>query len=185
MTNNFMENFILRHSDFRQTRIRRQKSKPHQSYLRSVRALTEVIKNVSESGSLEEGLAILKESQYHDMGLLAVAPEEEKNFLESMESLEIGEVHYMTLRDFPDIYRERLAAGFQKKDRLAPERIIPKDGMHKALGSYAKHLTARYSPLIAEDEKNLLRAMIELTMQMAKQYYLMQRRTMGLAEYGE
>lgn len=85
----------------------------------------------------------------------------------------------------PDVYRERLAAGFQKKDRLAPERIVPKDGMHKALASYARHLSARHSPLIAEEEKELFHAMIELAEKMAELYHTMQRRTMGLAEHGE
>lgn len=182
MTSSFLEKFVLRHNDLRQTWNRRQKSKPHQSYLRAVRALTEVIGDVSTSGSFEEGLAVLKEGHFHDMGLLATTHQEEKNFLESMESLQIGEVHYSTLRDFPDVYRDRLAAGFQKKDRFGPEKVVPKDGMHKALTSYAQHLTARHSPLIAGEEKDLLSAMIKLTVIMAAQYYSMQRKTLGLTE---
>lgn len=184
-TSDLVEKFAFHYNQMGQWWNRRNSSRPQRTYLKRVRALTAMVREVADNGTFEEQLSVLKDGQLYDMQFFAASPPEEQNFLDSMESLQIGEIHYNTLRDFPDVYRERLAAGFQKKDRLAPERIVPKDGMHKALSSYARHLSARHSPLIAEEKKELFHAMIELAEKMAELYHSMQRRTMGLAEHGE
>lgn len=158
---------------------KRQRSKTQKTFLATIVKLTATIVNATNSGSFEECLIMLKEGQMFELNYFD-DESQKSNIFEMMEMIEIGEVHYRLLADSPKTYRDRLAAGFQKRDRIPPERVAPKDGMHHALASYGKHLNARHSPMLAEEESALVAAMVRLTGAMGDRYYAMQRKAMGI-----
>lgn len=123
----------------------------------------------------------MKSAQTFHIASFADSFDEQKRAITAMETLEIGEKHYEVLRDHPEIYRDLLAPGYLKKDRLPPERILPKDGMHLALESHEKHVLARFSPLLAAEEKEWVASQITLVRGMRGQYNAMQRNVLGLS----
>lgn len=177
--NSLRKKYILSYEAVQKAQSKRNRSSSQKRYLEAIVEFVATIEDVIRSGSFAECLAILKEGQLVEIELFARQAQKE-NVLAFMEMLEIGEVHYELLRDSPKTYRNRLAAGFQKRERIPPERIAPKDGMHHALASYVKHLSARNSPLLTDAENDLIAVMIALVAAMREKYYAMQCKAMGI-----
>lgn len=151
------------------------KSKLHRQYLSAAVHLTELIHEVLIKGSFEECLAVVRSTNIHELQHYCETTREQRTVHDLMVALEIGEVNYRTLRDTPEVYAKTVAAGFQKKNRLPPDRIIPKDGMHDALTSYEKHVHSRHSPLLAPEERELIRANARLAAGMLERYITMRK----------
>ncbi len=156
-------------------KVRRDRSRPHKYYLEAVLEQTQYVKEVTARRDFVEGLETIKATQALTLVNFSGTDAEYRNIQEIMEVLEIGEVHYRVLRDEPSFYRDKIAAGFQRKDRIAPDRLLPKDGMHRALLSYASHMGSRHSPMLADEEKDMLTAYAVLATAMQDVYQLMQR----------
>lgn len=167
--------FTLLAEKIRKSKALRDSSRPQRSYLAAICPQLDMVRRVLASGDFEECLAIVHANCLSELQLLAKTEAEEKLVLSIMEALEIGEVNYHTLRDFPEFYAKNVAAGFQKKNRLPPDRMIPKDGMHDALTSYEKHVHSRHSPLLAPEERELIRANARLAAGMLVRYIEMQK----------
>ncbi len=182
MAKDIYDSFADHNSAISDHLVKLEKSNAYKRYTTVIEKMARFIRAIAVDGTLEEGLSIIKLSQLFHIEEFADTPEELKKATASMETLETGEKHYEVLRDFPDIYRDKLAPGYLKKDRLPPDRIIPKDGMHQALESHEKHVQARFSSLLAPEEKDWVGAQIVLVQAMRKQYHAMQLEAMGISE---
>lgn len=148
------------------------------TYLRSVRRVAECLNEAAREGDFEDCLAIIRATQEFDLANLAKNDRERATLEAYRDDRQTGENHYATLKNRPGIYRKYVASGFIRSDRAA-NGTVPKDGMRKALGRYARHLAARYSMLISDEESLLVSAQITLVTRMLVCYTLMQKRAVA------
>lgn len=130
-----------------------------------------MLKSLAEAGAFDECLATVKMIQAFDLEYLAKTDRDRRHVSESVTNISIGENHYLALQDYPDIYRNHVAAGFIPADRRGG---LPVDGMQKALASYLKHLGSRNSMLLAAEEREMIQAQIFLVDRMTRRYTQMQ-----------
>ncbi len=155
-------------------RIKQNRKNGRSEYLKSVEQTAALLRQVSRNSSFEEQLTIVKATQEFDLMYLARTSRHRASINVSRENIRRGENHYRMLRDKPECYRDDFAAGFVRQDCL-PGGALPRDGMQKALTSHLKHLTARTSMMLQDEEEAFVDAQIVLLNSMLDGYTALQR----------
>jgi hypothetical protein len=133
----------------------------------------EQISCIIKNGALQQKIDTIQLLQTLDYNYLTQDDKTRGHILDNMESLATGLNHYVICRDDPEQYRI-FAGGFRKQERIAPKRIVPDDGMHKALRSHIKHIETRLSPMLQPEENEFIEAQRDLAVSARKEYAILQ-----------
>lgn len=154
------------------------------SYLMEVQKVAEHVAVAAKHGGFAETLALAKAMQEYDLEYLGTREPARGAILDSANDLATGENHFRVLRDQPDTYRDAVAPGFIKRDRLEGG-VIPKDGMQNALASHVKHLGARHSIMLSEQERALVTARVLYISEMIRRYTTLQKSVLTTSHSSE
>ncbi len=95
-------------------------------YIQEVSKVTSLLVQLTNANDFELGLKAIKICQGFDLENLAQTAQEKKNVQTDILNINMGETHFLCLRDYPDIYKNHLAPGFIPRDRkengLNPQR---------------------------------------------------------------
>jgi hypothetical protein len=154
----------------------REKSKARQGYLAGLKYNTAIILAIARQGTLEECLDVVDGALRHDLEYLVKTEARREAIRQHIKNFHEARNNLDALRNRPAEYR-RQAAGYIDDYKIG--RVIPKDGMHEALRSYAGHLKSRDSQYLAPEETAFIAAQEDLAAEIAKRYIALQRKVLG------
>ncbi len=156
-------------------RALRERSKAQQRYLAALGDSSKVILDIARRGTLEECLDAVNSILGHDLEYLAKTDEHKEAILQHIKNFREARNNFDALKSRPNEYR-RQAAGYIDDYKI--RGVIPKDGMHGALRSYAGHLKSRDSQYLAAEETGFIDAQKTLVAEITKRYSALQKKTL-------
>ncbi len=158
-------------------RSAREKSIAQQRYRASLIHNASTILDIARRGTLEECLDAVNSILGHDLEYLAKTDEHKEAILQHMKNFREARNNFDALKSRPNEYR-RQAAGYIDDYKIGG--VIPKDGMHGALRSYAGHLKSRDSQYLAAEETGFIDAQKTLVAEITKRYIALQKKTLRM-----
>lgn len=154
-------------------------SRAQQRYLAGINHTTAAILTIARQGTLEECLNTVDGILRHDLEYLAKTNEHREAIQEHIANFQDARNNLEAMRRRPAEYR-RQAAGYIRAYKIGG--VIPKDGMHGALRSYAGHLKARDSQYLTPEETGFIAAQKVLVAEITERYTALQKKVLGIKE---
>lgn len=152
---------------------KRAKSKVEKQYGDVMHVSAMVLSQFAGSATFEQLIQTEKAFQQNDLLVYAQRPATVKAVQEGIDDIEEGEAAYRQLIQNTEGYK---AHGYRKKERLAPERIIPLDAMRRALRGQVKRVENYRSNVMGNSqEQDFMSARIAMLRRAEKLYDAIQR----------
>lgn len=151
----------------------RDASKAQRSYLAGLKHSTTIIIEIARRGTLEDCLDTVDGILRHDLEYLVKTDAHREAVQQYIKNFHAARNNLDALRSRPDEYR-RQASGYIDDYKIGG--VIPKDGMHGALRSYAGHLTARDSQYLMPEEMEFIAAQKVLVAEITERYSALQKK---------
>ncbi len=153
---------------------RQNRKNGRKEYLASVQDTADLIREAVRGCTFAEGMLINTTLLNFDLQYLTRNERDVENITAILEDLTSGEHVSRILSESPELYRDVIAPGFVRRDRLTAGGL-PRDGAHKSLASYTKHMHFRHSMLLPVEETDMVEGLLGLTGTMLQTYIRMQR----------